>query len=219
MLNRYERMWHTPVGLMVVLLAVSALVFIGGCTKSSEDVSTTYSGTAVEGPAPDFSLTDQQGAAVSLSDFQGRIVVLAFLDPHCTDVCPLTALQFRQVHQALAGDSARVTFLAVNVNHDANSVAEAAAATAKWQMESVPEWHFLTRPDETLKKVWQAYGVMGGEPKPGKSGEALHTPGVYVIDQAGNKRWYISVPLDAKEWSGPTLSGLLLTHIRDLLKG
>ena len=41
------------------------------------------------GPAPDFTLPDQDGTEVSLSDFRGRVVVLVFypadFSPVCTD--------------------------------------------------------------------------------------------------------------------------------------
>jgi cytochrome oxidase Cu insertion factor (SCO1/SenC/PrrC family) len=47
-----------------------------------------YAGTPLDGPAFAFTLMDQREDSVSLSDFNGRVVALAFLDPNCTDVCP-----------------------------------------------------------------------------------------------------------------------------------
>ena len=41
------------------------------------------------GPAPDFALTSQDGARVSLSDFRGKAVAIAFIYTSCTDVCPM----------------------------------------------------------------------------------------------------------------------------------
>ena len=37
--------------------------------------------------APDFTLTNQHGESVSLSDFEGKVVVLAFTYTYCPDVC------------------------------------------------------------------------------------------------------------------------------------
>lgn len=173
----------------------------------------TYQGTELDGPAPDFRLTDQRGASVSLSDFQGQVVALAFLDPNCTDVCPLTAYHFRRSHQSLGEDASKAAFLAVNVNPRANSVAEIAEATRKWGIEDVPSWHFLTGSYEQLEEVWQAYNVDGGTPKRDHHEEVQHSPGVYLIDQEGSRSWYVSAFFE----DASPLSDLLVEHIRTLL--
>jgi cytochrome oxidase Cu insertion factor (SCO1/SenC/PrrC family) len=38
-------------------------------------------------PAPDFTLQNQFGQHVTLSQFHGKAVLLAFVDSHCTTVC------------------------------------------------------------------------------------------------------------------------------------
>ena len=45
--------------------------------------------------APDFTLTDQHGETVRLSDMQGAAVALAFIFTTCPDVCPAIAAQLR----------------------------------------------------------------------------------------------------------------------------
>ncbi|TIR63251.1 MAG: redoxin domain-containing protein, partial [Mesorhizobium sp.] len=37
------------------------------------------------GPAPDFTLTSQDRASVSLHDFRGKVIAIAFIYTHCTD--------------------------------------------------------------------------------------------------------------------------------------
>ena len=44
-----------------------------------------------EQAAPGFTLTDQAGHTLSLDSFRGRAVVLEFIDPHCTDICPIVS--------------------------------------------------------------------------------------------------------------------------------
>ena len=41
-------------------------------------------------PAPDFTLTNQFGQPVSLRQYRGKVVFLAFVDSQCTTICPLT---------------------------------------------------------------------------------------------------------------------------------
>jgi hypothetical protein len=41
-------------------------------------------------PAPDFRLVNQFGQRMSLSQFRGKVVILAFTDAECTTICPLS---------------------------------------------------------------------------------------------------------------------------------
>ena len=56
------------------------------------------------GPAPDFSLTSQDGATVALRGFAGRILAVAFIYTSCTDICPLLADKMAQVQDELGPD-------------------------------------------------------------------------------------------------------------------
>src|SRR6202171_5037044 len=40
-------------------------------------------------PAPDFTLSDQDGKPVSVSALRGRVLAITFLDSHCKQLCPL----------------------------------------------------------------------------------------------------------------------------------
>ena len=53
------------------------------------------------GPAPGFTLTDQNGRTVSLSALRGKVVVLEFMDPHCTDICPMVSQEFVDAYHDL----------------------------------------------------------------------------------------------------------------------
>lgn len=177
-----------------------------------------YEGTVLDGPAADFRLVDQHGLRLALSDFRGRVVVLAFLDSQCQEVCPLTAIHLRAAHQALDNQAQAVVFLGVNINVSANTVADVFAATQKWRLDEVPNWHFLTGSPVELEPVWEAYDV-AVVPAPAAEGELTHTPGVFLIDPAGQKRWYVSTPFDdagTPQWT-PPLSDLLVKHIQELL--
>ena len=109
----------------------------------------------------------------------------------------------------------------MSANAGAAAVADVAAATEKRQVGDIASWRFLTGSREELQYVWRAYGVEAGSPKPGQPGEVAHSPGVYVIDQRGEKRWYVSVPQDALlgvAWDGPAFDELILRHVLTLLE-
>jgi cytochrome oxidase Cu insertion factor (SCO1/SenC/PrrC family) len=201
-------------GAIVAAVLIAFKWFLAGGSTQSEPSRYAYEGTRLEGPAPDFRLLDQSGTSVSLSDFRGRVVVLSLLDPYCTDICPIYAYHFRLAHEALGQDAAKVAFLALNANDEKTAVDDVMAATQKWGMDEIPAWHFLTGSAETLRAVWNAYGmVASGPPKPGKPEEKAHSPAIYIIDHAGQRRWYLSTAFEG----APPASALIVKHVKALL--
>ncbi|MBI1742723.1 SCO family protein [Candidatus Acetothermia bacterium] len=209
------------VGLLVSLLLAR---FNGRQPSSHSGPQTAYEGTELEGLAPGFRFVDQNGASMALSDFRGWVVVLTFLDNRCQDVCPLTALHLRLTYERLKRegvDASHVVFLGVNVNVEANKSADVMKFTKEYGLDRIPTWHFLTGAREELEPVWKAYAITVYRPQ-GEEGEIVHTPGVFLIDQRGDKRWYISTPLydesSTAPWTGPVLSDLLVKQIKRLIK-
>ena len=203
---------------MFILLAVAA----GGIyfLVSQKSNAQTYQGTELNEAAPDFQLTDQNGAIVALSDYRGKIVILSFMDTKCIDTCPLTAYQFTQTYQQLNNaQKNQVVFLGVNVNLDSATVEDVYKISQAWRLNEIPQWHFLTGSAESLQPVWQGYYV--SVVTEGAEQEALtHTPGTYIIDRLGQMRWYISTPYaqpNDSEWI-PPLYEILITHIKEILQ-
>src|SRR5215472_6643052 len=94
------------------------------------DPGTSLPGTA----APDFTLTNQFGAPVSLRQFRGKVVVLAFVDSRCTSVCPLTTLSMTQAKSMLGpAAAAHVQLLGVDANPDATKVTNVRAYSSDHQ--------------------------------------------------------------------------------------
>ncbi len=215
--------------LLLVLIVVAAIalaavrITLSPRSNNPSGQSPIYEGTALQGSAPDFLLFDQNGSPVALSDYHGRVMVLTFLDSRCKDVCPLMALQFRQAFEQLkqsGTDVSRIVFLGVNVNVEANSSADVMKFTQEQGLTAIPSWRFLTGTADELAPVWKAYAISVTRDE--KSGEIVHTSGVYLLDQKGQKRWYISFPIAdqgdaAIAQKGPTLSDLLVKQIQRVL--
>lgn len=199
-------------------LSLLLFLFLSACSAPATENNGAglYEGTMLDGAAADFQLLDQNGEEQSLSAFQGKIVVLSFMDSRCVDVCPLTALHLRQTSQALGEDTQSVIFLAVNVNATATTAADLQAATESWHLDEIPNWYFLGGSSSELEAVWQAYGI---EAMPMEDGAISHSPGVFLIDQSNELRWYISTPFVQEGTPAPSLplSELLLKHIQGLL--
>jgi cytochrome oxidase Cu insertion factor (SCO1/SenC/PrrC family) len=185
------------VGGPVVLAAALVAVFIvvSGGRPASPAADQTGSGQAAQNPdvdpgtslpgpaAPGFSLADQFGAPVSLSQFRGKVVVVAFVDARCTTVCPLTTVSMTEAVSMLGPAAARhVQLLGIDANPDATRVADVRAYSAAHQM--MQAWDFLTGRPSQLAAVWRAYHVYVAA----SHGDIDHEPAVYLIDASGRER-------------------------------
>jgi cytochrome oxidase Cu insertion factor (SCO1/SenC/PrrC family) len=146
------------VGLSVALAAavVAVVVIVSGRHAGPPSVSQQVQsdqmarnpdvdpGTSLPGiPAPSFTLTNQFGTDVSLRQFRGKAVVLAFVDARCTSICPLTTLSMTEAIGMLGRTAARnVQLLGINANPGATSVADVHAYSVAHQM--LRSWDFLT---------------------------------------------------------------------------
>ena len=182
-------------------LAVIAALAVAGCASSASPSSSASSagGSAMSvtgnaalanpnldtgtplgnRPAPDIKLVNQFSQPISLSQFRGHVVILAFSDSECTTVCPLTTESMVLAKQMLgkAGDS--VQLLGVDANPDATKVSDVLAYSRVHGM--VNEWDFLTGTYAQLKAVWRAYDIEVQI----QAGQIDHTPALYVISAQG----------------------------------
>ena len=175
--------------------------------------SLTYTGTDLENaPAPAFTLQDQQGLAVSLADQRGKVVLLTFLDPLCTDNCLILAQEIAAAQAELGAQSEDLVVLAVNVN-PAEQTPEAMQAFLRTQgLDENRTWHFLGGEWETVAEVVAAYFVSAGEPKPSKPGEVLHQDVLFLIDGSGDLRVLITYPTPV----GTALKDVIAERVRQL---
>src|SRR5262245_60843019 len=111
--------------------------------------------------APGFTLTDQAGRRTGLSALRGKVVVLEFMDPHCTDICPIVSQEFVDAYHNLGPAARKVAFIAINVNQYHKSVADVAAYSRHEGLNTIPGWHFFTGPVPALKKAWRDYNEVG----------------------------------------------------------
>lgn len=144
--------------------------------------------------APDFTLTDQAGHTMSLASFRGRVVVLEFMDPHCTDICPIVSQEFIDAYHDLGAKASRVVFAVVNVNRYHLGVADVAAFSGEQRLTTIPSWHFFTGSYHRLRAVWDAYQVTVDAPGP--NADVIHSSLVYFIDPQGRERFLASPMVD-----------------------
>ena len=132
--------------------------------------------------APGFRLVNQFGQPMSLRQFRGKVVILAFTDSECTTICPLTTASMVQARDLLGAAGSQVQLLGIDANPKARNVADVLAYSRAHGM--VNQWDFLTGSPAQLQAVWRAYHVYVQIQR----GQIDHTPALYVIDQRGRER-------------------------------
>jgi len=131
---------------------------------------------------------------MSLAGLRARVVVLEFMDPHCTDTCPIVSREFLDAYRDLGATAPRVAFVAVNVNRYHLQVADAAAFSGEQQLTQIPAWHFLTGSYPSLRTVWQAYQI--AVDAPGPDADVVHSSQMYFIDPQGRERFLADPMVD-----------------------
>lgn len=150
------------------------------------------------GPAPDFSLTSQDGAPVSLADFRGKVLAVTFIFTSCADTCPLLTAKMAQVQDALGVDfGKRICFVSITVDpeHDTPAVLKDYAETFGADLNG---WAFLTGEPVAIDAVGNRYGIYAGQ---NSGGGVDHTFLTSIIDGQGNIRvQYLGVRFDPDEF-------------------
>jgi protein SCO1/2 len=149
---------------------------------SSAGPGSGFAGAALPGEARphDFTLTDQSGRMVSLSEFRGRVTVLTFLYSSCGATCVLIAQQIRGALDELPH---RVPVLIVSADPAADSPARVGRFLA--QVSLTGRVHYLTAPIGYLRAIWRAYGVV---PASSGRGSFDRSASVLLLDRSGRAR-------------------------------
>ena len=138
-----------------------SMALFAGCIEGVNDNSSEFNGIEYKDPpeAPGFTLTDQHGRNVSLSDYEDKIVVLAFIYTSCPDVCLIISsnLQWTKMRLDEQGMSDEVVFLSVTIDPAKDTVDR----LSRWTDATGYDWPHLTSTDiDSLVSVWEDWNVV-----------------------------------------------------------
>ena len=110
---------------------------------------------------PDFTLTDQRGARVSLSQFRGKVVALNFIYTSCVlpQFCYRLANQFNVVQKRLQARMVKDLVLLTVTFDPARDTPERMAEYARQWSADRSAWRFLTGGVDEVKEVCRRFGV------------------------------------------------------------
>jgi protein SCO1/2 len=181
----------------IVLLAVSISLLVVVVGLLGRSAATTgrvgqisNPGSQFAGPvfpahfrAAFFSLSDQDGKRVTLTEYRGQVVVLSFMHSHCKDTCPVMATEIRGALDQLPDHGRNVPVLAISVDPFHDTRASARAFIAREHMTG--RMRFLLGPYRQLRPIWKAYAIQPEVDQSGREYSHGHSAYVMLIDRHG----------------------------------
>ena len=178
-------------------IGIAALLAVGWLVPAASHSASREDGLPRIGPAPEFSLTTQEGKRLSLSDFRGKVVAVTFIYASCADTCPLLTAKMAALQARLGPDfGPRVAFVSITVDPERDTP-EILRRYAEGHGAKPAGWAFLTGTPAEIREVARRYGIYY---KKMPRGDVDHTFLTSVIDQRGTLRvQYLGVRFNPDE--------------------
>jgi protein SCO1/2 len=186
---------------------LAALAAVAGAFPATGHPAQRHALLPSIGPAPEFTLTTQNNARLSLRDLRGKVVAVTFIYASCADTCPLLTAKLAGVQAKLGADfGPKVFFASVTVDPERDTP-EVLKQYAEGHGANPAGWAFLTGTPAEIRDVERRYGVWA---KKGPRGDVDHTFLTSLIDRDGVLRvQYLGVRFDPGEF---------LADLRSLLR-
>jgi protein SCO1/2 len=166
--------------------------------------------TAIEPPLPmsDFTLTDQFGEPIQLSDLAGKPTLLTFGFTHCPDICPITLGEMRNIHELLGAEAEKLNFVFISVDGERDT-----PDMLRDYFELLQVDNFLvgmTGTPEAVRELGTEYGVEFFYSETDENGnyDVSHTAGMFLLD--ANQNWI-------RRYTYGTLAQVIAADIEPLL--
>ena len=136
----------------ISILLVS--IMITGCLgqgQGGEDLE--FNGIEYREPptAPDFTLLDQNGDSFTLSDYNGTVIVVAFIYTTCPDICLAISANMAWAKENLDGYEEQILFISITIDPARDTVEH----LAEWTELMNYDWPHLT--SEQSSELIQIY--------------------------------------------------------------
>lgn len=174
---------------VVLLATASLLIGLGACdsvSKTAAFQSVDITGSDFGG---NFQLTDHTGKPRTLTDFQGKVVVLFFGYTNCPDVCPTTLSDLAAAMKKLGKDAERVQVLFVTLDPERDTPALLSMYVPSFNLSFLG----LYGDREETARVAKEFKVFY-EKRPGNAPNNYtmdHFAGSYILDPAGRLRLFV----------------------------
>jgi protein SCO1/2 len=172
-------------------------------------------GTAEDPPGPepgdeipDYSLLNQDGETISLTQYRGKALLITFIYTRCPipDFCPLMTANFSKIHQSVKKDpalAAGVHLLSISFDNEFDTPEVLRQYGAGYAGPNDPDpflhWEFLTGSDKIVKEITGYFGLSYWP----EGGQIIHSLRTALISPEGklvhlyrDNEWKVEEVLD-----------------------
>jgi protein SCO1 len=142
---------------------------------------------AVIRPAPEFQLFDAHEKPITLRQFRGKAVLVAFFFTTCNGTCPATTHRLAKIQEELAkhpGLAEHVQILSITLDPERDTPEKLRGYARLYEVDE-RNWSFVTGPAKEIRKTLDAWGIWA---KPAMNGQLDHPSRVYLVDPQGRIR-------------------------------
>jgi protein SCO1 len=155
-------------------------------------------------PAPEFTLTNQNGNDIALKNLRGKVLAITFIFASCVDTCPLLTAKMAGIQTRLGSAfGSNVFFVSITVDPERDTP-EVLKRYAEIHKANLGGWAFLTGSPAEIREVAKRYGVTY---KKTARGDVDHTFLTSLVDHNGILRvQYMGVKFSPDEFLRDLLS-------------
>lgn len=199
----------------VLTAALAALVVVGGAAgafgairPARRDATLPFPAERLRTafPAPDFTLTDQDGHAVTLASLRGHPVMVTGVYARCGLTCPMLMKGAKDAVAALTPaerSDVRVVAITLNAEHD---TPEVLAEMARVHNVAAPTFHLVTGDVATVERTLDAFNIARNRDP--STGQINHANVFVLIDRRGRIAWRLSLGPQNRQWLPAALGAL-----------
>ena len=173
--HKFDKSTLIWVILGVIIIAIAA-VNLWSVFGTKPEVPTQTASIRV----PAFSLTNQQGEPLGLSDMAGKIWIADFIFTNCPTICPAMTQEMARLQSEFVSEP--IYFVSFSVDPERDTT-EVLTRYAKAYSADDRRWHFLTGDKAQIYQLAeQGFSLAAGH----NGTEILHSPRFVLIKADGN---------------------------------
>lgn len=185
-------LWGALLFALAAALGTAAWTSLGGRPRQGGWDQRPLEGLGVFGKVPDFSLVEQSGKQVALSDLSGKVWVADFFYTTCKESCPLQSAEMAKL-QNEAGDRSELKLVSISVDPE-NDLPGALAQYAERFRADPKRWLFLTGEKKEIYRLAQEGFRLSAVPasyrKETETDVIFHSSRFVLVDGKGQIRGY-----------------------------
>lgn len=169
--------------LIFLLLVVTSVMLIATKNKLAGDVQVSEAqGEGTPQVGGDFSLVNQDGAAVTNKDFRGKIMLVFFGFTSCPDICPVASATYAKILESLGDKASEVAPIFISIDPETDTPQVLKEYLGKIDKRIIG----LTGTGEQTEKAASAYKAYFAKTRNEEGQDQVdHSGFIYIMDKNG----------------------------------